>query len=132
MCWRRGAWAKAAWCYERSDWKGVLKVMLTDGTPAMVIYRLMQWARWWRLIPLELAFNRLNTICCGCVIGRGAEFGAGFVLVHSLGVVINGSVRGGRNAGGSAFMRGAKASPRTSTIWRVRRSCLLVDAIWRP
>jgi serine O-acetyltransferase len=89
--------AKAAWCYERDDWKGVLKVLLTDGTPAMVWYRLMQWARRWRLVPLELAFNRLNAICCGCVIGRGAEFGAGFVLVHSLGVVINGSVRGGRN-----------------------------------
>ncbi len=87
--------AKAAWCYERDDWKGVVKVLLTDGTPAMVWYRLMQWARRWRLVPLELLFNRLNTILCGCVIGRGAEFGPGFVLVHCLGVVINGSVRGG-------------------------------------
>ena len=26
---------------------------------------------------------------------RGAEFGPGFVLIHSLGVVINGTVRGG-------------------------------------
>ena len=83
--------AKAAWCYEREDWKGVLKVMMTDGTPAMVWYRLMQWARRWRLVPLELVFNRVNTMFCGCVIGRGAEFGEGFVLVHSLGVVINGS-----------------------------------------
>jgi serine O-acetyltransferase len=87
--------AKAVWCYERDDWKGIAKVLLTDGTPAMVWYRLMQWARRWRLVPLELFFNRLNTILCGCVIGRGAEFGPGFVLVHCLGVVINGSVRGG-------------------------------------
>jgi serine O-acetyltransferase len=87
--------AKARWCYERDDWKGVAKVLLTDGTAAMVWYRLAQAARRWRLAPLEMLFGRLNAIFCGCVIGRGAEFGPGFVLVHSLGVVINGSVRGG-------------------------------------
>ena len=42
-----------------------------------------------------MAFNRLNSMFCGCVIGRGAEFGPGFVLIHSNGVVINGGVRGG-------------------------------------
>jgi serine O-acetyltransferase len=89
--------AKAAWCYEREDWKGILKVLLTDGTPAMIWYRMMQWARRWRLSPLEMLFNRCNTIFCSCIIGRGAEFGPGFVLIHSLGVVINGNVRGGSN-----------------------------------
>ena len=87
--------AKAEWCYESRGWKAVLKVLLTDGTPAMIWYRLMQWARRWRLVPLEMLFNRINTICCGCIIGRGAEFGPGFVLIHSIGVVINGNVRGG-------------------------------------
>jgi serine O-acetyltransferase len=87
--------AKAAWCYETSGWWNVIKVLLTDGTAAMIWYRLMQWARRWRLSPLEILFNRLNTICCGCIIGRGAEFGPGFVLIHSIGVVINGSVRAG-------------------------------------
>jgi serine O-acetyltransferase len=87
--------AKAEWCYESHGWKAVLKVLLTDGTPAMIWYRLMQWARRWRLVPFELLFNRLNTMFCGCIIGRGAEFGPGFVLIHSLGVVINGTVRGG-------------------------------------
>jgi serine O-acetyltransferase len=87
--------AKAEWMYESRGWKAVVKTLLTDGTPAMIWYRLMQWARRWRLTPLELVFNRLNTICCGCIIGRGAEFGPGFVLIHSIGVVINGSVRGG-------------------------------------
>jgi serine O-acetyltransferase len=42
-----------------------------------------------------MLFNKLNAVFCQCVIGRGAEFGPGFVLVHSNGVVINGSVRGG-------------------------------------
>jgi serine O-acetyltransferase len=87
--------AKAEWMYESSGWRAVVKTLLTDGTPAMIWYRLMQWARRWRLTPLELLFNRLNCIFCGCIIGRGAEFGPGFVLIHSLGVVINGSVRGG-------------------------------------
>jgi len=87
--------AKADWLYEDSGWLAVAKVMLTDGTPAMIWYRLMQWARRWRLVPMEMIFNRINSMCCGCVIGRGAEFGPRFVLIHSMGVVINGSVRGG-------------------------------------
>lgn len=87
--------AKAEWCYESRSFVGILKVLSTDGTPAMIWYRLMQWARRWRLKPLEMIFNRCNTMFCGCIIGRGAEFGPGFVLIHSLGVVINGNVRGG-------------------------------------
>ena len=87
--------AKAEWCYESRGWKAVVKVLLTDGTPAMILYRLMQWSRRWKLSPLELFFNRANTIFCSCIIGRGAEFGPRFVLIHSLGVVINGNVRGG-------------------------------------
>jgi serine O-acetyltransferase len=74
-----------------------VKVLFTDGTMAMVIYRGMQWARRWRLVPLELLFNRINSICCNCIIGRGAEFGPGFVLIHATGVVINGRVTGGEN-----------------------------------
>ena len=89
--------AKARWNYESTRWTAILKALLTDGTPAMIWYRLMQWARRWRLVPLEWLFNRVNTMFCGCVIGRGADFGPGFVLIHSLGVVINGAVRGGAN-----------------------------------
>ena len=88
---------KAAWCYEDERPRAVLKVLLTDGTLAMIIYRGMQWARRYRLVPLELLLNRLNSICCNCIIGRGAEFGPGFVLIHATGVVINGRVRGGEN-----------------------------------
>jgi serine O-acetyltransferase len=55
----------------------------------------MQWSRKYRLFPLELLCNKLNGILCSCIIGRGADFGPGFVLIHSQGVVINGQVRGG-------------------------------------
>jgi serine O-acetyltransferase len=89
--------AKADWNYGRATWRTILKALLTDGTPAMIWYRLMQCSRRWHLVPLEMLFNRINTCFCNCIIGRGADFGPGFVLIHSSGVVINGQVRGGAN-----------------------------------
>jgi serine O-acetyltransferase len=89
--------AKALWCYQSERGTTLLKVLVADGTAAMILYRLMQWSRRWRLAPLEMVFNKLNAVCCNCIIGRGAEFGPGFVLIHSTGIVINGQVRGGSN-----------------------------------
>jgi serine O-acetyltransferase len=86
---------KARWCYKSDGTAAMLKVLATDGTLAMILYRFMQWSRRNRLTPLEMLFNKLNAVCCNCIIGRGAEFGEGFVLIHSAGVVINGAVRGG-------------------------------------
>lgn len=86
---------KALWLYESDRWPAIVKVVLTDGTAAMLIYRLMQWSRRYRLVPLEMLFNKLNAVLCNCIIGRGAEFGPGLVLIHSTGVVINAAVRGG-------------------------------------
>jgi serine O-acetyltransferase len=86
---------KALWCYESESAGAIIRAMLTDGTMAMVYYRLMQWCRRYSLTPLEVLFNRLNSMLCGCVIGRGAEFGPGFVIIHSSGIVINGAVRAG-------------------------------------
>lgn len=89
--------AKSRWCY--GDERGVtlLKTCLTDGSFAMACYRLMQWSQRHRLAPLAMFFNKLNAFFGQCIIGRGAEFGEGFVLIHSQGVVINGSVRGGHH-----------------------------------
>ena len=89
--------AKAHWCYGDARTASIAKTLLTDGTAAMLWYRLMQWSRRWQLVPLEMLFGKFNAICCNCIIGRGAEFGPGFVLVHSTGVVINGRVRGGEH-----------------------------------
>lgn len=87
--------AKARWCYESNSWRAIIKTVLTDGTAAMILYRLMQWSRKWRLAPLEMVFNKVNAVLCQCIIGRGAAFGPEFVLIHSNGVVINGQVVGG-------------------------------------
>lgn len=88
---------KSRWCYERDDAASLVKTLLTDGTAAMLLYRLMQASGEKGLAPLEMVFNKLNSMVGGAVIGRGAEFGPGFVLIHSDGVVINGAVKGGRN-----------------------------------
>lgn len=88
--------AKARWLYGDDSLKHIIKARLTDGTTAMILYRWMQWAQRHRLGLLAMVFNKLN-VMGGCIIGRGADFGPGFVLVHSQGVVINTSVRGGRN-----------------------------------
>jgi serine O-acetyltransferase len=88
---------KALWIYESDRARALAKVLLTDGTSAMVLYRLMQWSRRYRLSPLEMAFNKMNAVFCNCIIGRGAEFGPGLVLIHSTGIVINARVRAGRN-----------------------------------
>jgi serine O-acetyltransferase len=88
---------KALWCYESDSAKAILKTLLTDGTGAMIVYRLMQWSGKYHLVPLEMFFNKFNAIFSNCIIGRGAEFGPGFILIHATGVVINGSVRGGSN-----------------------------------
>lgn len=87
--------AKAQWLYEREDGAAQLKALLSDGTAAMVLYRLMQASRRAGLPLMELILNKLNVTVGGCIIGRGAEFGPRFVLIHSQGVVINGTVRGG-------------------------------------
>lgn len=89
--------AKARWNYERDDWRAAAKVLLTDGTLAMLLYRMMQRCHRRHLVLLELCFNKLISVFGDCIIGRGADFGPGFVLIHSTGVVINGRVRGGRN-----------------------------------
>lgn len=86
---------KAEWCYGDVRPGTLLKALLTDGTFAMACYRAMAWAHRWRLVPLAMVCNKVNAVFGQCIIGRGAEFGPGFVLVHSQGVVINGNVRGG-------------------------------------
>lgn len=87
--------AKSEWCYGSVSARTLLKAILTDGTMAMLWYRLMQWAGRWKLFPLAMVFNKCNSIFCQCIIGRGADFGRRFVIIHSQGIVINGSVKAG-------------------------------------
>ena len=72
----------------------LLRVLLTDGSTAMVLYRLMQWSRRWRLAPLEMLFNR-STPCSRLHHRPRGRAWPPIRPVHATGVVINGSVRGG-------------------------------------
>ncbi len=87
--------AKAGWNYEQTGWRAIVKTLGTDGTLAMILYRLMQWSVRHRLGVLALVFNKLNTVFSNCIIGRGADFGERFVLIHATGIVVNADVRGG-------------------------------------
>jgi serine O-acetyltransferase len=89
--------AKAEWNYGERGSKAKLRALVSDGTAAVILYRLMQASRRAGLGPAEMLFNKLNTVLGQCIIGRGAEFGPGLVLIHSQGVVINGAVKAGRN-----------------------------------
>ena len=88
---------KAEWLYGSASAKNLIKALVTDGTFAMIIYRLMQTCQRWRLVPLAMILNKMNVIFGRCIIGRNVQFGPGFVLIHSYGVVINTQVRGGSN-----------------------------------
>lgn len=87
--------AKAEWVYHETTHKTMAKAFLTDGSLSMLLYRFMQASQQARLGVFAMLFNKLNVILCRCVIGRRAQFGPGFVLIHSTGVVINSKVRGG-------------------------------------
>jgi len=89
--------AKAEWLYGSMSARNLLKTLFTDGTFAMVMYRLMQSSHRLGLVPFAMIFNKLSAFFGRCIIGRGAQFGSAFVLIHSYGVVINSSVRGGSN-----------------------------------
>jgi serine O-acetyltransferase len=75
----------------------LLKMLLSDGTLANALFRAQEALSKLGFGPLALLPHLLNKWLNGCVIGVRARFGPGFVLVHPVGVVINSSVRGGRN-----------------------------------
>ncbi|QOL26502.1 serine acetyltransferase [Thalassotalea sp. LPB0316] len=76
----------------------MLKVFLTDGTLANVLYRLASFfSRFKILFPLAFLSQWLNKLLHGCVIGVNSKFDDGFVLAHPIGVVINSKVVGGKN-----------------------------------
>ena len=75
----------------------LLKVIVADGTLAVALFRFMTTLSMLRLAPLALLVHVINKWLNGCVIGIGARFGPGFILIHPVGVVINSKVRGGSN-----------------------------------
>lgn len=83
--------------YNSASPRELLSLLRADGTSAMILYRMSQCCRERGLGLASFALRWLNKTLNGCWIGRNADFGAGFVIMHPSGVVINSGVRAGRN-----------------------------------
>ena len=88
---------KAEWYGLHPTPASMLRMCFSDASMAQVLYRAMRFCQIHHMRALAFALYRLNAFVCGVLIGRGAEFGPGFVLLHSFGVVINSDVRAGFN-----------------------------------
>lgn len=88
---------KAEWYDLKPTRKAMLRMCLSDGSTAQLLYRMMRYCQTHRLRPLAMFLYRLNAGLGHAVIGRDAELGPGLVILHSLGIVINSEVRAGRN-----------------------------------
>lgn len=90
--------AKSIWLYGDASPKKILRAALSDASLCMLLYRAMNVCDKYiftKIIAMVLC--KVNAIVCGAVIGKSAQFGRGFVILHSVGVVINTRVRGGEN-----------------------------------
>ncbi|MDT0603814.1 serine O-acetyltransferase [Thalassotalea castellviae] len=74
-----------------------LRTFFSDGTSANALYRMTVCLMRYRISPLAIITLWLNRVINGCVIGAGAKFEPGFVIMHPVGVVINSKVTGGHS-----------------------------------
>jgi serine O-acetyltransferase len=72
-------------------------MLFSDGSMALILYRLMRFCQTHHLQIIAAIIYRLNASTTHTIIGRNADIGPGFVILHSLGVVINTNVTAGRN-----------------------------------
>lgn len=73
----------------------MLQAIMSDGTSAVILYRMMQWNNKKGLKLIAYMFQWLNKLLNGCVIGIKADFQPRLIIAHPIGVVINSKVTGG-------------------------------------
>ena len=84
--------------FHQDGWDvSLLRILLSDGSSAMILYRMMSWCQKSKLTPFAYLFQWLNKCLNACVIGIKTSFGEGFVIMHPCGVVVNSKVCGGTN-----------------------------------
>lgn len=74
-----------------------VSVLFKSGSLAMILYRTMWYLESKRIPILGIFFYKGLSFICHCLIGRHADFGEGFVIMHTFGIVVNSSVKGGEN-----------------------------------
>ena len=89
--------AKSAWYHGRTGRALAWRMLLSAGSLCAVLYRLTRALARWHLGPAAALVYKMNAFLTGAVIGRGAEFGPGLIVLHSVGLVVNTAVRGGAN-----------------------------------
>lgn len=89
--------AKARFCCGDDSTRQLLRVLAWDGTFATMFYRSSQFCYRNHLGLIGALLNQLNPILTHAVIGRRAQFGPGFIILHSIGLVINTGVIAGKN-----------------------------------
>jgi len=89
--------AKSIFFHGKAGRWRTLAMVVKDGSMATVLYRLAHALGRARLGLLAAVVYKVNAMLTGAVIGRRAEIGPGLVILHSHGIVINSSVRAGRN-----------------------------------
>jgi serine O-acetyltransferase len=75
----------------------LLRMLVSDGSAAQLMYRAMRFCQTHHCRMLAAILYRLNGSITHATIGRNADMAPGFVILHSVGVVINSNVRAGRN-----------------------------------
>ncbi len=88
---------KVEWYELPGGFKSLLRIWFSDGSTAQILYRAMRFCQTHHLKPLAVILYRLNAVISHVVIGRGADFGPGLVILHSIGIVVNSNVRAGKN-----------------------------------
>jgi serine O-acetyltransferase len=90
--------AKARWLYQSDNPKMIVRAFFSDATLSMILYRAMALcSKYWVTRAFAFVIMKINAIICGCVIGIDARFGKNFIILHSVGIVINSKVRGEDN-----------------------------------
>jgi serine O-acetyltransferase len=69
--------------------------MAHDGSQVLMLSRLRQAGRRWRVPLVGSAIRRVQTVLFGIEIGSDVELGEGVVFLHTVGVVIGGDARVG-------------------------------------
>ena len=88
---------KAEWYELPGGFRSLLRMWFSDGSTAQILYRVMRFFQTHHLKPIAAIVYRFNAVISHAVIGRGAEFGPGLVILHSIGIVVNSNVRAGKN-----------------------------------
>lgn len=89
--------AKAELMYESTGWQAIARALAADGASAVILFRLGQLFNGAKLAPLAWLTMKFNKLLNGVTIGASASIGPGFVIQHSVGVVINGRTVMGAN-----------------------------------